>query len=196
MKFSEKTIGNGITVRTTGGFDSEEFNENIKRYNGIFGAAYAHVRDECRLIIDKHQAKHPEDAFETYQEDSPHYFAHEILNLLQFADNAIEAGNPDEAARRAMGAGILWGMVVVKWEWELDALRGEKVAGGAKNSAHQKNEKHKSLRERRREAIDELIPEIGLDNAARVVALRPELANGADWEALKKQYNRHKNRDT
>lgn len=41
---------------------------------------------------------------------------------------------------------------------ESDAVRGERVAGGARNAAHATNERHEALRERRMASMTELIP--------------------------------------
>ena len=75
---------------------------------------------------------------------------------------------------------------------ELSAIRGEKVAGGQKNSAHKTNELHKKLREKRLSRMEVLIPSMGVDCAAA----QCESEDLGRWESIKRQYNRWKKRDS
>lgn len=78
-------------------------------------------------------------------------------------------------------------------EHESDAVRGEKVAGGARNSAHATNARHAASREQRFARMRELVPEMGVDAAA----CQCEVEGLGSWQGIKKQWNRHeKSRDT
>lgn len=81
--------------------------------------------------------------------------------------------------------------IAVSAENDPDRLRGMKVAGGARNSAHQTNRKHVPLRNQRLSRMAELVPRLGVDNAAR----RCEKEGLGGWQGIKQQWNRRKKRD-
>ena len=71
---------------------------------------------------------------------------------------------------------------------EVDALRGEKVAGGSRNSAQNTNRRHEDLRKRRFARMEQLVRQLGVDRAAAQCS-----SEGlGSWEAIKKQWNRRK----
>jgi hypothetical protein len=102
----------------------------------------------------------------------------------------------DEAVAAVVLPAFLAGMFATQAEYksvEVDAVRGEKVAGGAKNSAHSTNGKHKSLRDKRLSRIYELHPPKTLAEAFRICAWENLGSEGA----IKQTWVRHgKKRDT
>lgn len=96
-----------------------------------------------------------------------------------------------EVACAAFSAGrhmqATWGK-----QFESDAVRGEKVAGGSRNSAHHTNGLHEDLRKKRFDRMAELVGQLGVDEAARQCSTE----RLGSWGAIKRQWNRKKTRDT
>ena len=77
---------------------------------------------------------------------------------------------PTRPARWAFKAGEEWQRACFKWNWEPDALRGEKVGAGLRRAAHETNAQHEQMRARRASRMSELVPKIGVDKAAATCA--------------------------
>lgn len=186
--------GTGITAREITVYDAKAgeappalaWNDAVER-GGLFGAVSQEALRTCEKILENANA-------EAAPIDSPEDFAQVIAKHLAYAKNEIQAGDADRAARFAFIAGMEWARATMKWGWEPDALRGEKVAGGEHNAALRTNERHVPLRARRFARMRELVPQIGVDSAAA----QCEAEGLGNRDAIKRQWNRHgnKKRDT
>lgn len=194
----KETRGTGITayeitmhdVREEGfekAFDrsADNWNRAIKEGGGIFGAVSQPALRACEQILANAKGEEIEH--------SPEEFARLVARYIEIAKARIRDGNADLAARHAWDAGVTWAQARMKWAWEDDALRGEKVAGGMRNRAHATNARHKTLREKRFVIMGRLVPKVGVDKAAA----HCEAEGLGPWTAVKKQWNRQrKKRDT
>lgn len=145
-----------------------------------FAVASDGIHGLCERIME---SESPEDMKE---------YARKILILLIHARGAIEEGNAVSAARYAFRAGQESETMRLKFGFEVDAVRGQKVAGGARNSAHATNARHAELRKRRFERMEHHIASgLGVESAA--YACEDEGLGG--WQGIKKQWDRYKNRD-
>jgi hypothetical protein len=188
--------GTGITAREGVEYDAkageapshEHWNAAIEEGGGLFGAVSLQAARSCEHILA--------NATGDIREDDPEAFAQTIANYIAYAKNEIQVGDADRAARFAFIAGMEWARATMKWAWEPDALRGEKVAGGRHNSAAQTNERHVPQRELRFSRMRELAPSIGADKAAA----QCETEGLGTRAAIKRQWNRFhsvkKKRDT
>lgn len=165
---------------------TDEWREDVRAHGGEFAAMTADIAERARVILDGTDAPHPED-------DSPEYFARMVLKLISIAGGEVEEGNADAAARYAFMAGQLSERARMKHWWEPDADRGQRVAGGARNSAHEQNQRHVALREQRFSEMQRLVPKLGITGAARHLEAR----GLGSWQAIKRQWERsRKSRDT
>jgi hypothetical protein len=92
-----------------------------------------------------------------------------LLTFLAFAGEVIEAigeGDIDGAMDMLFICGFIWGEIESKYRWQSDAGRGQKVIGGARNSAQATNDRHVPLRRRRMERMVELVQDMNVTNAA------------------------------
>jgi hypothetical protein len=126
-----------------------------------------------------------------HPEDSAAYFATRIMKHLDCADAKVAGGDAAEAALHAFYAATEWATMVMKFSWEVDALRGEKVAGGARNSAHATNTKHEETRRIRLDRMRHHLgatPDMSVDSAAHACA-----AEGlGSAQAIRRQWDRWK----
>lgn len=79
-----------------------------------------------------------------------------------------------------------------KKRFEPHAIRGLKVSRGLNAAANQSNLQHRELRNSRFQRMAMLVPEIGVDSASA----QCEAEGLGKWETIKRQWNRHKNRDS
>lgn len=179
-------VGKGTTEREANRSLPEDWSQRIQAEGGIFGAVAIDIREACEGVLQGL------DATAEFEEDSPQDFARTILACLDAADNEIRKGNSDLAALEAYRAGVQYERARMKFLWEADALRGMKVAGGSKNAAHKTNKRHEILREKRFAVFRELIPKIGVSNAAYVCEARGLGKAGT----CQRQWDRRKNSDT
>lgn len=190
--------GRGITAREVTLFDAKDpadaaammlwfdsLGEEL-RAKGLWGAATHQMRAACEGIMQSQPDR-------GHQPDSPRDFAQKILRSLELADHAILEGQAELAARLALDAGQLWATAVMKWSWEADALRGEKVVGGARNSARKNSEKlHAPIRLVRMGRMEELVPQFGPTRAAAMC----ETEGLGPMGAIQRQWTRWKSKDT
>ena len=73
-------------------------------------------------------------------------------------------------------------------EHEFDALRGEKVAGGARNSAHQSNARHEEMRAKRLARMEELISDGKTVKAAACIC---EMEGLGSWQTVRQTWYRY-----
>lgn len=188
-------LGTGITAYEITMYDvqeeglpqgSSDWNQSLKEH-GYFGTVARQAEQTCELITAKAGAGLPT------MEDSPEAFARLIGKLIRATKNEIARSDADRAARFAFRAGTEWARAAMKWAWEDDAFRGEKVAGGERNAAHQTNARHAPPREKRFARMRELVPRMGPDKAAACC----EVEGLGTRVAIKRQWNRwQKKRDT
>jgi hypothetical protein len=158
-----------------------EVGQSIEQF-GLFGADTEIMRRVCNKILEGWP---PDSLPEAHTRED---YARRILHELKFTDACIEEGAAEHAATSALQVGLFWQEAAMKFRWEDDAIRGEKVAGGAKNSAHLTNARHDALREQRFLRMATLIPTIGIDKAA----VQCETEQLGHRDAIKRQWNRHK----
>lgn len=104
------------------------FNDALERNGGFFGLVTEHARATCKTILADHWENWRAAPFE---EDTPEFFARDVLVMLDYIPSHIERGEMDLALRWAFIAGRTWERAVMKWRWEGDALRGVKTAKAA-----------------------------------------------------------------
>lgn len=135
--------GTGITAHEVTLFDPSEAKEPLREWakswnrainegGGEFGAVSLQALRECKHIL----ANSPPAP---YPEDSQEAFAHHVAVSIRRAKKQIEIANADLAARLAFDAGVQWARATMKWAWEDDALRGEKVKKAASEGAGKTN---------------------------------------------------------
>jgi hypothetical protein len=81
---------------------------------------------------------------------------------------------------------------LIKKPIEHDAIRGQKVFAGLKRAADQVSQTHSPLRKARLELMTKLVGDLSVDSAAAAC----EAEGLGNWQAIKRQWNRHKKRDT
>tara|TARA_R100000935_G_scaffold16655_1_gene33015 strand:- start:2311 stop:2547 length:237 start_codon:yes stop_codon:yes gene_type:complete len=69
---------------------------------------------------------------------------------------------------------------------------GGKVLAAVKSAGSETNRRHANMRSQRQEMMSKLVPIYGVDNAAA----HCETQGLGNWEAIKRQWNRQKKRDT
>lgn len=103
-------------------------------------------------------------------------------------ENALSEGAPD----RVFAHAVILGSAVNRFNLRrlhLKAVaRGQKVAGGAKNSAHRTNQMHEPMREKRLARMAQLVSDMNVDSAAA----QCEIEGLGRWGAIKRQWNRHR----
>ncbi|MGB3864777.1 MAG: hypothetical protein WBA29_04000 [Xanthobacteraceae bacterium] len=183
--------GTGITAREVTLYDVqrgeslpksfwEGITESFKKH-GHFGMVALEAEEICNQVLANFKG-------DMAPVDSPEAFAQIILKHIAIAkDNIGHRDDADYAARHAFEAGVEWARAMMKWQWELDALRGQKVAGGERNAAHQTNRRHDKLREARFARMAELVPGIGVDKAAA----QCEVEGLGKRTGIKRQWYRH-----
>jgi hypothetical protein len=148
-------IGAGMTAREYATLtEVREIAEMFDRIGGdieqrgLFGVVSSEAESVCRSILA--------EASSDEKVDNPQELARPILKFIEAARDAIERGDADRAARWAFVAGMEWGRATMKWAWEPDALRGERVAGGERNAAAETNKRHEPKRDKRLARMREL----------------------------------------
>lgn len=81
---------------------------------------------------ERERARTERDALPPPEVDSEQWFAETVLGHLDFAGKFRSMGQHDKAEMCAFQAGVTAGIAAVKFEWEVDALRGRDVLEGAK----------------------------------------------------------------
>ena len=197
----ESIRGTGITARKVRELrmdcpeDVSEAKEGFRAYAEAFEAAgneFSFISRHARSVISAilNDAEHPERA----KEDTEVWFAREIQFDFDLADKFISEGDADQAARFSFSAASAWATMVMKYSWEDDALRGEKVAGGSKNAAHQTNSRHDEMRQKRFTRIRQLLAK-GLNMYSACATCEAEGLGPAS--GIKRQWYRFKkNGDT
>jgi len=125
-------------------------------------------------------------------------YAGKILTHFRRADNLLDQSNLTQSqaisvAREWMLIGETWAEAKFVINHSRAAISGEKVAGGRRNSAHATNARHHNLRQKRFARMKDLIPSLGVENAAR----QCEAEGLGGWQAIRRQWDRFKeNPDT
>lgn len=168
---------------------AESWNASLAEGGGAFGAVSLPALRICEKTLEDVPRV---DGRPAPRSGSPQAYALKIVKEIEGAKKRVTAGEADEAARFAWRAGFEFAYAMLKFQWERDSIRGTKVAGGAKNSAHKTNEKHKPKREARFAVMREFISSLGVEGAAHECEAR----GLGKAETIVRQWNRHKNRDT
>jgi len=184
--------GTGITARehvaieTAADFRrlAAAWNKALKEL-GAFGAAAQEAGTVCAQIVNSSKGG-------VEGTDSPTDFARLVAKCIRLAKAEIKRGNADEVARWAFKAGEEWQRACFKWNWEPDALRGEKVGAGLRRAAHETNAQHEQMRARRASRMSELVPKIGVDKAAATCAHE----GLGTFDAIKRQWLRLRKKGT
>jgi hypothetical protein len=145
-------IGTGITEREispcTGPFsenDAAYLNSRIAEA-GYFAQVSGAIQDFCAAIAQK--ITDDDDPIT----DSPEDFALRILARIKATKSRITPGETsDHATRSAFEAGMLWGTATMKWQWELDALRGAKAKADRQRIGRETGEKKRAKADKWRE---------------------------------------------
>ena len=175
--------GSGITARVHTTIESaadgrewsKSWNDAIREGGGIFGAVSLGAVDICEQILAATTAGDDPPV-----EDSPESFARRILRQIHLAKVAIDRGSADLAARNAWDAGVQWAMARMKWQWEVHALRGEKIATAAAEGARATNAPKRLMGAKRMARMAELVASGKLpSNAAQQCA--SELGGSAEY---------------
>lgn len=142
-----------------------QFNDALQRNNQSF---FKMETEWVRAVCANTLRDHPDWLQGRFAAQSPKAYAQKILRWLTVAEKYERQGNIDQAMRYAFLVGLEWQEAAMKFRWQDDAQRGEKVAGGARNAAHATNAQHREPRERRFARMAELIPHHGVYGAARI----------------------------
>jgi hypothetical protein len=102
----------------------------------------------------------------------------------------LKAGRTEWAMRLAGEIAEALALLRIKYAWEPDALRGRAVGNGLKDAAAITNARHAPLRERRFARMSELVPKVGVENAARIC----EAEELGGWQGIVKQWGRWQNK--
>jgi hypothetical protein len=102
----------------------------------------------------------------------------------------LKEGRTAWAMRLAAEIAEALALLRIKHAWEPDALRGRAVGNGLKDAAAITNARHAPLRERRFARMSELVPEVGVENAARIC----EAEELGGWQGIVKQWGRWQNK--
>lgn len=125
-------------------------------------------------------------------------YAGKILTHFRRADRLLDQRNLTQseaisAAREWMLIGETWAEAKFVINHSSATISGEKVAGGRRNSAHATNVRHHDLRQKRFARMKDLVPSLGVENAAR----QCEAEGLGGWQAIRRQWDRFKkNPDT
>lgn len=159
MAVRVKKVGSGITAvsRTTySGKDMRKaadanfnkWSEAIDEGGGNFRArTLGIVKFCCRLLQKQSNLKHQIEAasrpavqklleplnIKIYPRDSEAWFAQQIVRHFEITKAAIERGESDVAARFGYELGELVATACMKFNWEPDALRGQKALDSTKS---------------------------------------------------------------
>ncbi len=168
---------------TQGGAGLAEVAEEQRGHAALFASVAADPRDEARAFCEeiagdrrekwpaaakrmataktdeeREQARAERDEVRPPDVDTPEWFAEKILEQLDHAVDQRVMGRHDEAEQWAFLAGLLFGVAGVKFEWESDAMRGEKVRFGGKaghEATHGTPEEKKARWDRHQTAVNE-----------------------------------------
>lgn len=178
--------GTGITKRELFPIDpatwGDDWNAAVKEGGGIFGATSLPALRLCEALLEA--TPRTDDG---YAVDSPESFAQYIAKCIRMAKISIGEGSADQAAVHAWRAGVEWARATMKWQWEADALRGEKVATAAGDGADKTNARHRVQREKRMARMAELVRERGSVDSA---AAECEVLGLGSRGAIKRQWYR------
>ncbi|WP_018408408.1 hypothetical protein [Methylocystis rosea] len=169
---------------------SETFDKSANAWNravkegGIFHATWLPVIRTCEQILS--EAK---DAVPII--DTPEDFAQRILQFIAATKEAINSGDADRAARLASIVGVEWATAKLKWGWEADALRGEKVVESAKAGGHKAAKWKRPKTERVLARMESLMPKMTVSGAAGQCA-KEGLGAAAGNRALWYRHRREK----
>ena len=191
-------IGSGMTEHKVELFDPndpddkallatqiEASRKRLTEAAGHFPATVLPVLQECERILE--DVRRGVKSWDSIEDDSPEDFASKIAAMIRAAKFNLAQGDADQAAMQAFIAGCMLGRSEMKWKWETHAMRGEKVAGGGRNSAKQTNARHEPLRRLRFERMAQLITELGSVDSA---AAQCETEGLGTHGAIKRQWNR------
>lgn len=127
-------------------------------------------------------------AADTAPKLSRQWFVAQLAAELFALSSAGDQG-PDDLFRRAVTIGGLLREIELRDRALDSAERGERVAGGARNSAQATNARHEPLRERRFARIEALMAEgLGIESAAAAC----EAEGLGTAAAIKRQWHRHR----
>lgn len=143
-----ETVGTGITKQTRTMYDvtgntpgdivgaKTAFRENFRAIGekGLWAAHSDHIRQTCEEIL------RGKDIHGDFEADSPECFARRIRRSLQLADYnlgegkyCLAEGSTSVAAAMALEVGTLWATAMMKWGWEVEALRGQDSLNDLRN---------------------------------------------------------------
>jgi hypothetical protein len=167
--------GTGITARDVLVVESDEDaevvfkaqEENRREGGGAFGGVSLRAARICERILGRRSPAPGVYCGPAPREDSIEEFAQKVGGLIGLSKRTIAEGNADKAALYAWMAGMEWARAQMKWASEVDALRGQKVADGQREGARQTNARHALPREKRFAVMAELVPKVGVEEAAR-----------------------------
>jgi hypothetical protein len=176
------------------------FDRGTKAWNGrlastenVFEASIGGTRDFCAKILEEGETKttaiggkeiefafHPKGSIESY--------AKLVIRYFDISQKAIAEGDAASAARFAFNAGRIFELMRLKFGFERDAERGQKVVQGARQSTILNNAIHKEPREQRMKRMAELLVTMSITNAA----YQCEFEGLGRAGAIRVQWYRHK----
>ncbi|AMJ47686.1 hypothetical protein APX01_09095 [Cereibacter sphaeroides] len=117
----------------------------------------------------------------------PHEAADLYLKVIE-VERALAAGNLESVFSHSLLLGLAHSRFNARRLHLKHVTRGKKVAGGQLNSAHKTNQRHIPMRTLRFARMAELVPKLGVENAAR----QCEAEGMGGWQGIKKQWDRFK----
>lgn len=141
MPVKRFTRGTGLTKRSyvkISGAGPEEVDEVRAMLKRAVKSNFDRIMDRCistlaraKLPIDPLAYEPPEMASKRPAEQTAEWYALRCLNYLRMLDAMLERNDARDAADIALSLGFLWSEAVFKFNWEVDALRGQKLVESA-----------------------------------------------------------------
>lgn len=167
MAIEKGMTGSGITQRRRVMATGDDMDPMVKvslggwsdiraRAGSDLGAAAWHAVAMCEKILNQ-------SGDGPHEPDSEAWYAATILADYRLALDGIAAGDADKAGRFGYEAGVRFGIAVMKWRWETEALDGVKRQearrqGGKETAAERSRERALSIEDahqRARRLIDQ-----------------------------------------
>lgn len=161
------------------------WNEDVKAAGGEFGAVSLQAVKICQRTID--------DAGTCAEELKAACSAEEILCSIRRAKYSIESEEADRAARFGWRAGYEFAFAILKWQWEVDALRGEGVPRNSSKGGEARSKQYERSRILVLNEMKRLIENgHSISNAAKIAAKnglgKSHEANRSVWKNHAEKY--------
>lgn len=167
MPVKRFTRGTGLTKRSyvkISGAGPEEVDAAREMFERAAKSNFDKIMDACisvlaraKLPVDPLAYAPPEMASKRPAEQTPEWYALKCLQYLRVLDAMLERNDARGAAELAVNLGMLWQEAVFKFNWEADALRGQKVKKAASEGGRARSGDRDAKRALFRATVDRII---------------------------------------